>query len=355
MDGTANTGPSDATGTSLPTRDPWETIGALQQAMTSLADQVASIVAAGAPDRGKQVDLAAKVGGLAQSPEIDQLAAALAAAQAELHNPALNREAKVELKSGGSYEHKFADLPGILATVRPVLGKHGISFMQVPSQINGSNYLVTRLMHGSGQWIQSALPLSPIGERIQAWGGQITFLKRYALSAILGVAGENDDDDANAWVGNTAEVSDRRGGVPPSPPARLPRGEAARQRKAADDAADAAAAAAVKGPPADQPGDPGPGPEPSNGSQPSRAPADSETQRILRELPMRLKDCFDPRTGEIDIPAAEAAWNEAAPHLKAAKALTVEALVDRYRKVLRRDPPTIEGVSYPEPAGAGNA
>lgn len=97
------------------------------------------------------------------------------------------------------FRSKFAPLRSIMASVRPALAKHGLAVVQAPSTANGCVTVTTRIVHDSGQWLEDALTL-PLGERAtpQAVGSLITYIKRYALAAMLGVVAEEDDDGALA-------------------------------------------------------------------------------------------------------------------------------------------------------------
>lgn len=124
------------------------------------------------------------------SENIGQLAKALAAAQIELTNPALN-------KTNPHFKSKYADLANVLNAVRPILGKHGIAIMQIPNTLDTAILLHTRLIHTSGEWIESTYPVSNIGKH-QDMGAALTYAKRQALAAMVAVAGEEDDDGNEA-------------------------------------------------------------------------------------------------------------------------------------------------------------
>jgi len=135
------------------------------------------------------------------SDSVISISAALVAAQAEF--PAITRDKTVEVitKSGAKYEFSYAPLDSIIDKVRPVLVKHGLSFIQSTED----KAIVTRLIHISGEWIESGpVPVLATTGSPQDFGSGITYSKRYSLSAILGIASE-DDDDANRASGNEAK------------------------------------------------------------------------------------------------------------------------------------------------------
>lgn len=136
------------------------------------------------------------------SESINNLAAALAKAQGQFTNPERNREVEVRTKTGGSYKFRYATLDNILAMARKPLSENGLSVVQTVAGVNGALFLETTLMHASGQWIRTMLPISVEGGGNQALGGAITYAKRYAITAMLGIAAD-DDDDGNAAEGNT--------------------------------------------------------------------------------------------------------------------------------------------------------
>ena len=126
------------------------------------------------------------------SEQTDKLDAALAKAQAEFNvagKDALNPHFKT----------KYASLASVWGAVRPALGKAGISITQHPLQSEqaGRLILLTRIAH-AGQWMSSTCEV-PLGRSdVQSWGGALTYAKRYALSAILGIAVDEDDDGEGA-------------------------------------------------------------------------------------------------------------------------------------------------------------
>ena len=129
---------------------------------------------------------------------LNEIAAALAKAQMEIENA--SKDAKNPF-----YGSKYADLATVLNVVRPVFSKNGIAIVQMPST-EGENVTVTTvLIHSSGQSIQSSI--SAPGGKIekgavkfdpQTIGSAITYLRRYALSAMAGIAQEDDDGNAAA-------------------------------------------------------------------------------------------------------------------------------------------------------------
>lgn len=120
------------------------------------------------------------------SEQTDLIAGALAKAQGEVKNPSFNRV-------NPHFKSKYADLGEVLSVVRPALSKHGIALMQMTDVTDTGVVLHTRLTHSSGQWIEGVYPVSQLGTH-QQMGAALTYAKRQALSAMVGVAGEDDTD-----------------------------------------------------------------------------------------------------------------------------------------------------------------
>ncbi len=133
-----------------------------------------------------------------QSDQIDLLAAALVKAQAAMKPASMN-------KVNPHFKSKYADLASVIESVRKPLTDNGLSFTQSIKfwgEANGEAsgvYLVTRLLHTSGQWISSDYPL-PMNATPQQMGSALTYARRYSLSAITGTAADEDDDGDKAEV-----------------------------------------------------------------------------------------------------------------------------------------------------------
>ncbi len=143
------------------------------------------------------------------SEPINEIAAALVKAQAAMTAPPRNREVTVKTKTGGSYKFKYATLDGIIEHVRKPLTANGLWFTQTLANGDGKYRLVTQLVHSSGQRIVSETPILADSADNQAFGSALTYMKRYALSAMLGVAAD-EDDDANAADGHAVESATSR-------------------------------------------------------------------------------------------------------------------------------------------------
>lgn len=122
-----------------------------------------------------------------------EIYSALAAAQMEFGTVVRNRKVTVKTKTGGSYTYYYATLDTINAACLPALNKHGISVIQ-PHLIQDSRVIVTtRLCHASGEYIESSVSWSG-QESLQELGSVMTYLRRYSLSGLLGIAAQTDED-----------------------------------------------------------------------------------------------------------------------------------------------------------------
>ena len=158
-----------------------------------------------------EVIVAAPAGTHRWSSPCGELFAAMALAQAAVEN--------VE-KAGTNpaFRSKYARLGEVLDEIRPKFAAQGISITQMPINGAGSSIgVVTLFAHKSGQWLESTLYVAPTKFDAQGAGSVITYLRRYALMAMAGVA--PDDDDGNAAVGRPSENATGARTAQGSPPA----------------------------------------------------------------------------------------------------------------------------------------
>lgn len=157
-----------------------------------------------------------------------KLGAALAEFQAKVGAVPRSKEVTVQTKSGGSYKFKYAPHEAIIEAIRVPLGEAGLSVSQHLSSLpDGIPALRTVLLHSSGERIEDTFPL-PTNERMtaQELGSAVTYIRRYALSAILGLA-TDDDDDGNHASGNTAKFAQTGRSAAPKALTREPESHAA--------------------------------------------------------------------------------------------------------------------------------
>jgi len=145
------------------------------------------------------------------SPTIGSIAAALAKAQG-----AMGHAAKTNVNP--ATRSKYADLAGILDVARAPLADNALAVVQSPYHLPGEPptvVLVTTLLHESGEWLRSVLPVNArkmvqggkfeVADDMQTIGSAITYARRYALAAMLGIGQE--DDDGNHASGRTRAVA----------------------------------------------------------------------------------------------------------------------------------------------------
>jgi hypothetical protein len=154
------------------------------------------------------------------SPE-KALNAALAEAQSEFPPIKRERTVTVRTKQGGKYSFSYAPLDAILDACRPALSKHGLALSQLLENGAGGPALRTELRHAEGGVIGSSFPLPRVPESPQELGSLLTYLRRYAITALLGIATEEDDDGRQAADHDRDHVDlrDRAGAARRSEPA----------------------------------------------------------------------------------------------------------------------------------------
>lgn len=124
-----------------------------------------------------------------KSQEINELAKALSKAQGKIRHA-------VKDSANPFFKSKYADLTSVWDAIREAFQAEGLAVAQCPQVENGASVLETILMHSSGQWMSSTVPLNPVKNDPQGLGSAITYMRRYALQSIAGVC--SDDDDGNA-------------------------------------------------------------------------------------------------------------------------------------------------------------
>ena len=124
------------------------------------------------------------------------LTAALAAFQAHVPTIEKGKTARVPMKSGGQYSYDYADLTDVTAKVLPALGAEGLAWITRTEFTDTGRFVLTyALRHESGEQVTGTWPL-PADVPPQALGSALTYARRYALTAVTGVAPGGDDDDA---------------------------------------------------------------------------------------------------------------------------------------------------------------
>lgn len=123
--------------------------------------------------------------------DIGELAAALVAAQAEF-------SAVPKTAENPFFHSKYADLASVVKSAQPILAKHGLAVSQHPTVVDGEPALTTYLLHSSGQSLVSTMRLCAAKHDPQGQGAAITYARRFAYQAVLGLVADEDDDGNKA-------------------------------------------------------------------------------------------------------------------------------------------------------------
>jgi len=141
------------------------------------------------------------------SPTTENIFKALNEVTKEITNPKNSKTVAVVTQKG-KFAYKYAPLSEILELVRPLLAANGLSIMQELYSVDNKVGVSTLITHTSGEWLETE-PFYLITEKdtAQGAGSGITYARRYALSAILGISSE-DDDDGKAAEGKEPQISE---------------------------------------------------------------------------------------------------------------------------------------------------
>lgn len=133
-----------------------------------------------------------------KSESIGKLAEALAKAQGAIEG------AKKDSKNP-FFKSSYADLASVWEACRKPLSENGLAVVQVPLVNMGEEavLLQTMITHSSGEWISGIMSMKPTKTDPQAIGSTLTYLRRYCLSAFVGIAPEDDDGNAASQPNKT--------------------------------------------------------------------------------------------------------------------------------------------------------
>jgi len=136
-----------------------------------------------------------------QSAELDKLFMSLSKAQALI-------EGARETAKNPHFKSSYADLWDVWQACKKPLTDNGLCVVQTIEPSGDKTCLVTMLAHSSGQWIKSVLPMPIVKQDAQGLGSALTYCRRYALAAIVGVSPMDDDAEASMDRGNKAIKQD---------------------------------------------------------------------------------------------------------------------------------------------------
>lgn len=156
-----------------------------------------------------------------QSEQVNEIAAALAVAQGKIKS-ALKGNVNPHFKS------KYADLAAVKEACGDALSANGIAVVQAHGFEGDRFILTTRLIHKSGQWLESQYLIKPVKDDPQGYASATTYARRISLSSMVGVVADEDDD------GNAA--SHRGNYEPPAKPAPREDATLAKAKSFVDDA-----------------------------------------------------------------------------------------------------------------------
>jgi hypothetical protein len=135
-----------------------------------------------------------------ESERTNEIGPALVGLVKLLNNPPKRSKAKIPTKKGGEFSYNYLNLPDLLDAIRPHLITSGLAVLQGGESVPGGVGITTRIVHISGQWIETGPLPVPADADPKAVGSAVTYGCRYSLCAVLGIAGDEDDDGASAKV-----------------------------------------------------------------------------------------------------------------------------------------------------------
>ena len=137
-----------------------------------------------------------------QSDEINEIAAAMVEVQNQI-GPAAKG------KTNPFFKSSYATLGDVWEACRGALHANGIAVIQGSRVVGGKACMETKLIHTSGQWLSSLWEMMPAKEDPQSMGSAITYMRRYSLSARVGILAADDDGNAASKPGLSPK-SDQR-------------------------------------------------------------------------------------------------------------------------------------------------
>jgi len=123
------------------------------------------------------------------STETNELALALCLAQGQMGGA-------VKDSSNPFFKSSYADLTSVIKAIKQPFADNGLSYTQFPVSSDIGVGVATRLMHVSGQWVESEFVLPIVKQDPQAAGSAITYARRYALQSIAGIPTADDDAES---------------------------------------------------------------------------------------------------------------------------------------------------------------
>lgn|SRR6202167_5603978 len=142
-----------------------------------------------------------------QSDSLKELAGALAKAQSKMESAGIK-------SNNPFYKTKYASFASIVKASRPALTENGLAVTQRVTFESDISVLITMLLHTSGEYLSSTIKIRPTKEDPQSFGSYLSYIKRYAYAAIVGVICDDEDDDAEeAMVPHRDQREEGRGNM----------------------------------------------------------------------------------------------------------------------------------------------
>jgi hypothetical protein len=103
------------------------------------------------------------------------------------------------LRINPHFRSKYFALSDLLDIVKPTFAKYGLAIIQIPSTEDGRISISAQVFHTSGHsWDFKSVGIKSEGLTLQALGSAMSYLKRYQLATLCGVAADLEDDDGNS-------------------------------------------------------------------------------------------------------------------------------------------------------------
>lgn len=135
------------------------------------------------------------------SEQTNELALALNLAQSQMGGA-------IKDSSNPFFKSSYADLTSVIKAIKQPFADNGLSYTQFPVSVDGRIGVATRLMHVSGQYIESEFALPVVKQDPQAAGSAITYARRYALQSIAGIPTADDDAESAMLRGAIDNIID---------------------------------------------------------------------------------------------------------------------------------------------------
>lgn len=137
------------------------------------------------------------------SESIKEIATALSKAQGVMEGAKKDSE-------NPHFKSKYADLAAVWEACRKPLSDNGLSVVQFIEGGPDILTVITRLMHDSGEFLESSLTIKPVALTPQGLGSAATYGRRYSLMALVGIAADDDDGNAASQAPQTVKPQQQR-------------------------------------------------------------------------------------------------------------------------------------------------